>query len=113
MSQLPLGERLALIANKYSKNATKKRSMNNLQAKLAALPHRSEEVMYTEPATAYYSAAPTVKKNCGPKPVAWIGTQKNPAFEEWKKCSAAAGGARRRKTKKSKKSTKKTMRRRR
>ena len=34
------------------------------------------------------------KKNCGPKPAQFIGTKKNPAYANWKECSAAAGGKR-------------------
>jgi hypothetical protein len=109
MSTLPLGERLALIANKYSKNATRKRNMNNLQQKLAALP-RPVEPSYTQLPSAYTAVAAAAKKNCGPKPAAWIGTQKNPAFEEWKRCSTAPAAGGKRKTRKSKKSKRTTRR---
>ncbi len=58
--------------------------------------------------------AKNTAKKCGIRPAAWVGTQKNPAFEEWKKCSntgITAGGKRRgsktRRGKKSRRATRK------
>jgi hypothetical protein len=39
------------------------------------------------------------------KPPQFLGTKKNPAFNNWKKCSVAAGGKRTRKSKKSRRAT--------
>jgi len=94
--KLSLGERLALVANKHSKAATQKRSNNNLFAKLAAITPMAEPV---------YSFSNAPKKNCGMKPPQFIGTKKNPAFNNWKKCSVAAGGKRTRKLKRSRRAT--------
>ena len=77
--------------------------MNTLQAKLASLGIQgSSEPMYQ-------NLKPTpknnTKKNCGMKPPQFLGTKKNPAFNNWKKCSVAAGGKRTRKSKKSRRAT--------
>jgi hypothetical protein len=100
--KLSLGERLALVANKHSKAATQKRSNNNLRAKLAAITPTAEPVYSIG---SFFSAPNTPKKNCGMKPPQFIGTKKNPAFNNWKKCSVAAGGKRTRKLKRSTRAT--------
>lgn len=100
-----LGSRLANVANYYSKAATQKRSNNNLRAKLAAMKPTAEPV-YTFPSSQPAPNAP--KKNCGMKPPQFLGTKKNPAFNNWKKC--AAGGKRKQRTRKSKKSRRATRR---
>ena len=115
--RLPLGERLALVASKYSKNVVKKRNTNTLRAMLASLPKTAQPLYTQMPSVNTLGQMPTAntvpkKKNCGPKPLAWIGTKINPAFEEWKKCSSAAGGKRKTRKGKAKKS-RKTHRRRR
>jgi hypothetical protein len=93
--KLSLGERLALVANKHSKAATQKRSYNNLRAKLAAIKPTAVPVY----SMGNSSSAPKLeKKNCGPKPSQFLGTKKNPVFNEWKACSAAAAAGGKRKT---------------
>ena len=42
-------------------------------------------------------------KDCGKKPMAWIGSTRNPAFAEWERCMGIAKGGKR-KTKRSKRS---------
>ena len=58
------------------------------------------------------SAPPTPKKNCGMKPPQFIGTKKNPAFNEWKKCNTEPAVGGKRKTRRAKKSRRATRRRR-
>jgi len=41
-----------------------------------------------------------VQQNCGKKPVAWVGTTKNPAFAEWERCMGIKKGGKRRTLKK-------------
>lgn len=108
----PLGNRLAAIANKYKKvNA-----QTSLQTMLKEARNRGEIRSGTAAAPMYqnYFTAPKANaaKECGKKPMAWVGSQKNPAFEEWKKCAGVAAGGRRhgRKTKRSGTKSKKSRR---
>lgn len=93
----PLGERLAAIANKHKKT----NMQTSLQAMLKTARNRGElRSSNAEPVYQNYFSPPKENKAkvCGKKPIAWLGTQKNPAFEEWKKCSntgVLAGGKRR------------------
>jgi hypothetical protein len=97
---LSLDERLARVAKKHSKAETEKRSRNNLFAKLAAITPMPEPVY----SMGSFSSVPNApKKNCGKKPPQFIGTKKNPAFNNWQKC--AAGGKRTRKLKRSRRAT--------
>lgn len=133
----PLGERLAALANRQSAEKAWKKNPLSYSSKLRAAGVKTQANYnafiqtpagqkflnpdpYVEPtfqnvprANATQKAQNQAKKNknCGPKPMAWIGTQKNPAYAEWVKCSSAAAGGKR-KTRKSKKSKRVTRRRR-
>jgi hypothetical protein len=103
---MSLGNRLAAVANKHKKVSLR----NSLKAMLNNARERGE---IGSPMTSpiYQNMNPVnKKKHCGPKPTQWIGTKKNPAFENWQKCAAAAGG--KRKTRRGKKSKRITRRRR-
>ena len=103
----PLGNRLAAIANKYKKvNA-----QTSLQAMLKAARNRGE-IRSANTSTPVYQNSFTApkenaKKECGKKPMAWVGSQKNPAFEEWKKCAGVAAGGKRKTRKQSGRKTRK------
>lgn len=59
-------------------------------------------------------AAPQTVKKCGKKPMAWIGTQRNPAFKNWEECIKSGGNATggKRKTQRRKSQRRKTHKRR-
>ncbi len=108
----PLGERLAAVANRHKKVPLR----NSLKAMINNARARGElRSTNLEPVYQNYFSPPKENKTkvCGPKPLAWIGTQKNPAFEEWKKCtSPVMPGGKRRKTRRSKKTRRATRKRR-
>ncbi len=69
--------------------------MNALQEKLASLGIKgSSEPVYS---MGSWSSTPVQpKKNCGPKPKAWLNAKtKNPALKNWEACSAPAAGGKR------------------
>jgi hypothetical protein len=104
---MPLGNRLAAIANKHKKVGLR----NSLKAMLNNARERGElRSPMTAPVYQTMNTPQNKKKNCGPKPPQWVGTRKNPLFENWQKCAAAAGG--KRKTRRGKKSRRMTHRRR-
>ena len=87
----PLGERLAAVANKHRKVSMQ----NSLKAMLNNARRRGNlRSTKVEPTYQNYFNPPKENKTvkCGKKPVAWVGTQKNPAFENWKKCTGVAVG---------------------
>lgn len=100
-SGVPLGERLAAVANKHRKVSMQNSLRTMLNQARASGSIRSGNVAPTY--QNYFMKNNTAKakntaKKCGIRPAAWVGTQKNPAFEEWKKCSntgITAGGKRR------------------
>jgi len=107
--QKSLGNRLGNIANKH-RGLKKWRTtvIQQLNKEREQRPPMSEPVY----SMGTWSSNPTApKKNCGPKPPQFIGTKKNPAYNDWKKCSSPAAGGKR-KTRRSKKSKKSTRRRR-
>ena len=113
-SGAPLGNRLAAVANKHKKVS----QANSLRAMLNAARSRGNLRSANNVAPVYQNYFSPPKENktkkCGPKPLAWIGTQKNPAFEEWKKCAEPVmpGGKRRKTARRSKKSRRLTRKRR-
>lgn len=105
----PLGERLGNIVNKH-------RALKNWRTQLQQQLEKERQQRPSSGDPDYpmgsWTSNPTLpKKNCGPKPPQFIGTKKNPAFNEWKACSSAAAGGKR-KTRKGKKSKRMTYRRR-
>jgi hypothetical protein len=114
-SGAPLGNRLASIANKHKKvnlQTSLKSMLNNARAR-GEIRSGNVTPVYQN----YFSPKPENKTvTCGKKPIAWMGTQKNPAFEEWKKCTGVAAGGKRKtrkaqKTRKAKKAKRATRRR--
>ncbi len=104
-----LGSRLAAIANKHSKLKNWRATLKNKLA--AAGINGSREPVYSM--NSLNSSASSTKKNCGPKPKAWLNAKtKNPAYAEWTACSAAAAGGKRKSRSRSKKSRRATRRKR-
>ena len=112
-SGAPLGNALAAVANKHRKVSMQ----NSLKAMLNNARRRGNlRPANVEPTYQNYFNPPKENKTvkCGKKPIAWMGTQKNPAFEDWKKCTGVAVGGKHSgsKTRKGKKSRRATRRRR-
>ncbi len=98
-----LGERLAAIANKHKKMSLQ----NSLKSMLNSARERGELRMSANVPVYQPHNNSTTKKNCGPKPAQFIGTKKNPAYNNYLKCSSVAAGGKR-KTRRGKKSRRAT-----
>jgi hypothetical protein len=124
----PLGQRLAELANRQREEREWKKNHRSWNPQLAHIKsHKQynewiktpEGQNYLKPKTVIQPEYQTTKNNtkkatkinCGPKPLKFIGTKKNPDYAIWQTCNAAraAGGARR-KTRRGKKSRRMTRR---
>lgn len=111
-----LANRLASLANRQHEERMWKKNRKSLNPSLAHIKtHKEynewitspegqaslkprEEPVYQNVKGNNAMTKKNIKKNCGPKPPQFIGTKKNPAFNNWKSCSASAAGGRRKNT---------------